>query len=98
MLTSSLRNVGARNGRAARGIPTAEVVANGILDGVPYGVQRFAIGKRGDTVTGSELWSALGRYGRVINAIPTDDSAPAALFTRFGRDLLSACSYEWRRT
>jgi hypothetical protein len=66
------------------------VVADGILDGVPYGVQRFVTGKPGDTVTGSELWSVLGRYGRVINAISTEDSAPTGLFTRFGRDLLSA--------
>ena len=75
---------------AAQGIPTAEVVAVGILEGVPYGVQRFVTGKPGDSVTGSELWSALGRYGRVINAISADDSAPTGLFTRFGRDLPSA--------
>jgi Phosphotransferase enzyme family len=53
-------------------------------------VQRFATGKPGDTATGSELWSALGRYGRVINTISADDSAPAGLFGRFGRDLPSA--------
>lgn len=75
---------------AAHGVPTPDVLASGVMNDVAYGVQRFAPGMAGDTLTDPELWGTLGSYGHVINSIPPDDSAPDGLFSRFGRDLPAA--------
>src|ERR1035437_2704503 len=64
-------------------IPTADVVAGGMVNAVAYSVQRFVAGASGETVRSAELWRTLGRYARIINAIPLDDAADA-LFSRFG--------------
>lgn len=72
------------------GIRTPEVVADGVIDGIAYGVQRFVDGVGGDVLADPELWSVLGRAGFAINQIGPDPSAPDRLFTRFGRDLPGA--------
>ena len=78
------------NQAAARGVPTPAPSAFGTLDGVPYGVQRFIPGLPGDAFDRPDLWSVLGAYGGVINEIQPEESAPATLFSRFGRDLAQA--------
>jgi aminoglycoside phosphotransferase (APT) family kinase protein len=70
-------------------VPTADVVGVGVVNAVAYSVQRFVAGASGETVRSAEVWRTLGRYARIINAIPLDD-APDALFSRFGRDLPAA--------
>lgn len=74
----------------AAGVPTPEVVATGVLDGVPYSVHRFADGRDGTSVRSPELWHTLGRYAALIAAVPLDGTAPECLFSRFGRDLPAA--------
>lgn len=89
----------------AHGIPTPEVIAHGVRDGVPYGIQRYVDGasipttrptddrgRPGTTASGAHHWSLLGRLCRLINEIQPDDTAPDGLFSRFGRDLDEA----WR--
>jgi len=75
----------------AHAVPPADVVGVGVVNAVAYCVQRFVVGASGETVRSAEVWRTLGRYARIINAIPLDD-APDALFSRFGRDLPAA----WR--
>ena len=78
-------------GRAAsHGIPTPEVIAVGVLEQIPYAVQRFVPHGPRDLITGRQLWHTLGRYARIINELPLTDDAPAGLFSRFGRDLPAA--------
>ena len=72
-------------------IPTADVVAEGMVNAVAYSVQRFVAGASGETVRSAELWRTLGGYARMIKTIPLED-APDALFSLFGRDLPAA----WR--
>ncbi|HEX8511298.1 MAG TPA: aminoglycoside phosphotransferase family protein [Propionibacteriaceae bacterium] len=77
---------------ARHGIPTPEALAFGVLDGVPYGVQRFVPGVGGTRAPTPGLWRTLGRYARTINELPLTADAPAGLYSRFGRDLPDA----WR--
>lgn len=76
----------------ACGVPTPEVVAVGRLDGTPYAVHRFIPEADGTSATTLDLWHTLGRYAALVATVPLDDSAPDALFSRFGRDLPAA----WR--
>ena len=76
---------------AAVGIPSPVLVARGVLGQVPYLVQTFVDGAPGPT-GGLAEWRTLGRYARLIHAIPVTEDAPAGLFSRFGRDLPAA----WR--
>lgn len=78
------------NQAAARSVPTPTVSAFGTLDGVPYGVQRFIPGLSGDGCDQPDPWPVLGAYGGIINEIQPDESAPATLFSRFGRDSAQA--------
>jgi Ser/Thr protein kinase RdoA (MazF antagonist) len=73
----------------AAGIPSAECVARGALEGVPYLVQRFAAGVTGELRRSDQLWRSLGEYAREISRFDLTD-APAGLFSRFGRDLPEA--------
>ena len=75
-----------------RGVPTPDVTASGTLGGIPYGVQRFVAGRTLHDDASSTPWLVLGSYGRVINNIQPDASAPASLFSRFGTDLERAWS------
>lgn len=78
------------NQAAARSVPTPAVSAVGTLDGVPYGVQRFIPGRPGDACDRPDPWPVLGAYGKIINDIQPDESAPATLFSRFGQDMAQA--------
>lgn len=71
----------------ACGVPTPEVVGVGRLDGTPYVVHRFIAGADGASAATLDLWQTLGAYAALVAAVPLDDSAPDALFSRFGRDL-----------
>ena len=68
------------------GVPTPELIAVGNLRGVPFIVQSFVDGATGDDRRSPDLWRALGRYSRLINDVPIDQTAPDSLFSRFGRD------------
>ncbi len=75
---------------AERGVPTPAVTAFGVVHGIPYGVQRYVSGRLGHEDESPASWSVLGCYGRVINEIQPDKSAPDTLFSRFGGDLQQA--------
>ena len=77
---------------AAAGIPSPTAVADGVLDGVRYGIQSFVEHVGGDAAPVRDLWETLGRSARRINELPLGADAPAGLFSRFGRDLAAA----WR--
>jgi Ser/Thr protein kinase RdoA (MazF antagonist) len=69
------------------GIPSPAPVAHGVLDRVPYGVQRFVEHVELDGLDRRDLWRLVGRYARRIHELPVPDDAPPGLFSRFGRDL-----------
>jgi Ser/Thr protein kinase RdoA (MazF antagonist) len=73
----------------AAGIPSAECVARGALEGVPYLVQLFAPGVTGELRRSDDLWRTLGAYAQEISRFDLTD-APAGLFSRFGRNLPEA--------
>ena len=77
---------------ASHGIPTPEVMAVGVLEQVPYAVQRFVPHEPRDLVTGRQLWHTLGRYARIINELPLTDDAPAGLFSGSG----GTCRAAWQ--
>lgn len=73
---------------ATAGVPTAEILATGTLDGIDYGVQELVPGR--PTATGPAAWETLGAYAAAIHRIVPDGDAPDVLFTRFGRDPAAA--------
>ena len=75
---------------AVYGIPSPQVVARGVLHGVPYLVQTFVDGtvEAGQPATAS--WRTLAAYARIVHTIPLTADAPKGLFTRFGRHLCQA--------
>ncbi len=75
---------------ATAGIPSPGVIAQGCLRDVPYLRQPFVQGAPGNERRSPELWRTLGRYARTVHSIAVTDDAPAALFSRFGRDLHEA--------
>ncbi len=72
------------------GIPSPGVIAQGCLRDVPYLIETFVQGAPGNERRSPELWRTLGSYGRTVHSIAVTDDAPAALFSRFGRDLHEA--------
>ncbi|WP_454300425.1 aminoglycoside phosphotransferase family protein [Salana multivorans] len=82
---------------AAAGVPTAQTIAIGVLDGLDHGIQEYVPGAPASGTEPADpeasWWATLGRYAAVIHRIEPDDDAPDALFSRFGRDLTEA----WRQ-
>ena len=63
-------------GHAQRlGIPSPEVVAIGKLEKLPYIVLTYVEGTGGveSAIDRRQLWSTLGRYGRLINSVETGE-------------------------
>jgi len=77
---------------AAAGVASPVPLADGVLDGVRYGIQGFVEHLGRDAVGTRDLWETLGSLARRINELPLGADAPAGLFSRFGRDLAAA----WR--
>ncbi|GAA1840729.1 phosphotransferase [Microlunatus capsulatus] len=75
---------------AAAGLPVPAALADGVLDGVPYGVQRYVPHLPLEPADPGRLWWTLGDWARRTADVPVGDDAPDALFTRFGRDLPAA--------
>lgn len=67
----------------ATGVPVAEPVAHGRVDGVPYAVSRY-VTHAADPV--GAPWTWLGRYAALV-ATADLAGAPDGVFTRFGTDL-----------
>ncbi|MEJ7662246.1 MAG: aminoglycoside phosphotransferase family protein [Hymenobacter sp.] len=84
--TSSPKKRGALRQVAACGIPSPEVIAHGLFEGVPHLVLRFVPGRVGEHLRGPHLWRILGEYARIIQQILPGPEAPPALFSRFGRE------------
>ncbi len=78
------------NKAASVGIPSPQVIAQGCLKGVPYLIETFVRGIPGNELRSPGLWTTLGRYARKVHSIALTDDAPAALFSRFGRELRDA--------
>lgn len=72
------------------GIPSPGVITQGCLRAVPYLIETFVQGASGNERRSPELWRTLGSYARTVHSIAVTDDAPAALFSRFGRDLHEA--------
>ena len=75
---------------AACGIPSPEVIAHGLFEGVPHLVLRFVAGRVGEHLRAPYLWQTLGQYARTIQQISLGPDAPSALFSRFGREPVAA--------
>lgn len=79
------------NARAG-GIPTPRVLAIGVATGIQYSIQEFVDGVDGESLRSGALWRTLGEYAHIVNDRPIE-TAPDQLFSRFGRDPVSA----WRQ-
>lgn len=71
-------------------IPSPRPIAIGTIHGLPYGIQTFVPGPSGETADPVEAWHRLGGFAAQIARIPLTETAPAGLFSRFGRDLQKA--------
>ena len=72
-----------------RGVATAECVAVGEIEQVPFAIHRYVVHVDPAGLERTALWRTLGQHARRLAGCAVDD-APATLFSRFGRDLAAA--------